>query len=330
MLNIYNIIKHLLMITHLFIGLTMSSYISAASCQFDKEFKPEITNLSFGTLYVPRDHAIGTTIYEYRADELTNKGNIFYCDTSVKTSWGYTSYKSADYNKDAIYESGVPGVGIRINTWGPGYGLDWLPRIVHDPISCDNSAHWYCGNTWGYLTIQLIKIAPTTGSGFVKNGQLIQARINDNIVHTYRLGNTRIMTKSCSLKDTNIIVPMGDIKKSDFSGVNSTAGGKDFEVILDCDDDVNIQLMLDGKQAKNNLYHVWALDQDNNQTTASGVGLQILHNNQPVIIHSQINIGNSYSGGKLSIPLHARYFQIDRNITPGQANVTATITLTYQ
>ncbi|MBS9427084.1 MULTISPECIES: fimbrial protein [Photorhabdus] len=330
MFNIYNKLKYLFIIINLLIGLIVSSYSLAANCQFEKGFKPEITHLSFGTLYVPRDQPIGTTIYEYRADELANKNNIFYCDTNVNTSWGYTSYKSADYNKDAIYESGVPGVGIRINTWGPGYGIDWLPRIANNPVSCDNSGRWYCGQTWGYLTIQLIKIAPTTGSGFVKNEQLIQARVNNHIVHTYRLGNTRIITKSCSLKDSNITVPMGDIKKIDFSGISSTAGGKDFEVILDCDDDVQIQLMLDGKRAKNNLYHVWALDQNDNHTTASGVGMQILYNNQPVIIHSQINIGNSYSGGKLSIPLHARYFQTDRNITPGQANVTATMTLTYQ
>nr|WP_243465151.1 fimbrial protein [Photorhabdus temperata] len=91
-----------------------------------------------------------------------------------------------------------------------------------------------------------------------------------------------------------------------------------------------MQLMLDGKKAKNRLNHVWALDQNYNRTTASGVGMQILYNNQPVIIHSQINIGNSYSGGKYSIPLRARYFQTDRNITPGQANATATMTLTYQ
>ncbi|AKH65331.1 MULTISPECIES: fimbrial protein [Photorhabdus] len=330
MLSTYNRFKYLLVAIILFSGQAIIPYSFAANCQFDKGFKPEITNLSFGTLYVPRDKPIGTTIHEYRADELDNKGNVFYCDTRINTSWGYTAYKNADYNKDAIYESGVPGVGIRINTWGPGYGLDWLPRITNDPVSCDHSGHWYCGNTWGYLTIQLIKIAPTTGSGFVKSDQLIQARVNDRIVHTYRLGNTRIITKSCSLKDTNITVPMGDIKKSDFSGINSTAGGKDFEVILDCDDNVQIQLMLDGKKAKNRLNHVWALDQNYNRTTASGVGIQILYNNQPVIIHSQINIGNSYSGGKYSIPLRARYFQTDRNITPGQANATATMTLIYQ
>ncbi|OTA19955.1 fimbrial adhesin protein precursor [Xenorhabdus beddingii] len=319
-----------------FIG-TMSSFESLAdySCQYSPGFVPGgTTRVSFGTVTVPRHHPIGTTIKEIRLDQVDEKGNIAICNAHLPAIWGKPALKPASYNYDAIYESGVPGVGIRINTWAPGYGIEWLPRTAIYPVSCPRPSHvhWgkqYCGQSWGYLTVQLIKIAPTTGSGVIGPVRLTRAKLGHRIlVNTFYLSDTYIMTKGCSLTQKVISVNMGEVKKSDFRGINSTAGTRNFDLKINCDADVNARLTLDGTPENWNNRNIWALDRSDN-VTAKGIGLQISYLNRLVSMGEPVVSGSTQSGGDITIPLAARYIQTEANITPGKADATATITITY-
>ncbi|MBD2785569.1 fimbrial protein [Xenorhabdus sp. DI] len=324
----------------LFIAGIMSSFASQAhsNCNYaNKNILNKMTPVSFGTIVISRDHPIGTTIGEIRLDQVIEQGNIALCHQPTPASWDESGFIRANYNNDAIYESGVPGVGIRINTWGPGYGIDWLPRIVERPSTCNTSSYshrngqLYCGRTWGYLTVQLIKIAPTTGSGDTHRQVLTRARLGNGItVNTFYLENTHIITQGCSLKQNTTFVNMGDIRKSEFRGIYSTAGDKSFELGLDCDANLNVQVLLDGRPAKNNANNIWALDYSSDNVTATGVGLQILYRNRPISMRAPFVSGSTQSGGYIQIPLSARYIQTDTRITPGKADATATVTLTYQ
>ncbi|PHM60204.1 fimbrial protein [Xenorhabdus ishibashii] len=323
----------LLLVSILFLIGTMSSL--AYSCQYSAGFVAGMTPVSFGKITVPRNHPIGTTIKEIRLDQVDEKGNIALCDTYQPTKWEKPDLTPANYNSDAIYESGVPGVGIRINTWGAGYGIDWLPRTATYPFTCPSPQHlqWktqYCGRSWGYLTVQLIKIAPTTGSGAVNSAKLTRAMLGYNThIHTFYLSNTYIMTKGCSLNRKMISVNMGEVKKSDFRGINSTAGMQHFDIDINCDANVNVGLTLDGRSASWNTQDIWALDYSDN-VTAKGVGLQILYQNRPVTMRTPVVSGSTQSGGNITIPLYARYIQTESDVKPGRADATVTITFVYQ
>ncbi|WP_340614387.1 fimbrial protein [Xenorhabdus thailandensis] len=316
---------------------TMSSFSSLANhyCQYSAGFVPGMTPVSFGIITIPREHPIGTTIKEIRLDQVDEKDNIALCNTSLPTIWEQPDLTPANYNQDAIYESGVPGVGIRINTWEAGHGIDWFPRTATYPITCPapSKFHWkkqYCGKSWGYLTVQLIKTAQTTGSGMVKPAKLTRATLGHNLpVHTFYLSNTYIMTKGCSLNQKNILVNMGDIKKSDFRGIYSTAGMQRFDININCDANVDVGLMLDGRSVNWNTQDIWALD-NNDNVAAKGVGLQILYQNHPITMRTPVVFGSTQSGGNITIPLIARYIQTEAEIKPGKADATATITFTYQ
>ncbi|MDC9580799.1 fimbrial protein [Xenorhabdus sp. PR6a] len=321
----------------LFIAGIMSSFAIQAHCNYAQNALHKMTPVSFGTIVIPRDHPIGTTIGEIRLDQMYEQDDIALCHKPTAAWWDEPGFVRAHYNNDAIYESGVPGVGIRINTWGPGYGIDWLPRIVEHPSTCNTSKYphgngqLYCGRTWGYLTVQLIKIAPTTGSGETHRLRLTSARLgNGTIVNTFYLENTHIVTQGCSLRQNTIFVNMGDIRKSEFRGINSTAGTQNFDLGLDCDANLNVQVLLDGRPAKSNANNIWALDYSSDNVTATGIGLQILYQNRPLSMRSTVVSGSTQSGGYIQIPLSARYIQTDTRITPGKADATATVTLTYQ
>ncbi|SFU68107.1 fimbrial protein [Xenorhabdus koppenhoeferi] len=327
-----------LLMASLFIVGMMSSFASQANnqCQYYPNMTAKMTPVSFGTIVIPRNYPIGTTIREIRLDQVDEQGYIAFCDQPTQASWDKPDFAEAHYNYDAIYESGVPGVGIRINTWGPGYGINWLPRKVANPHYCNLPEYFrkngwlYCGKTWGYLTVQLIKIAPTTGSGNTHRRVLTRALLGNALINTFYLENTRIVTQGCSLKQNTIFVNMGDIRTSEFRGINSTAGTKDFELKLDCDANLNVQVLLDGRPAKSYSNNIWALDYSSDNVTAKGVGLQILYQNRLISIRTPVVSGSTQLGGYIRIPLSAHYIQTDARIIPGKANATATITLTYQ
>ncbi|CDH21954.1 conserved hypothetical protein; putative exported protein [Xenorhabdus bovienii str. kraussei Quebec] len=327
-----------LLLASTFIVGIMSSFDALASydCQYSPGFSAGTTYVSFGTVVIPRDHSIGTTIKEIRLDHVDEKGNIAICNTLTPTSWEKPDFDPAHYNYDAIYESGVPGVGIRINTWGPGYGIDWLPRTATYPVTCSPPSQFpnkkqYCGRTWGYLTVQLIKIAPTTSSGPTHQRLLTRAKLGlDLPIHTFFLTNTYIMTQGCSLKQKTTFVNMGEVRTSAFRGMNSTADMRNFELNLDCDANVKVGVTLDGRPAKSNANNIWALDDNSDNVTATGIGLQILYQNQPLSMGSPLMIHSGQAIGNFAIPLHARYIQTEGRVTPGKADATATITLTYQ
>ncbi|PHM69765.1 fimbrial protein [Xenorhabdus sp. KJ12.1] len=334
-----------LLLASIFIIGMMSSFASQAdyggySCHFMQGFTGDETKISFGgNIIVSKDHPIGTTIKEVFLDQLNRKGYIAHCNFRVPTSWDPPDFPKAHYNYDAIYESGVPGIGIRINNWGPtGYGIDWFPRWSDNPFTCSppqraSQPYYYCGETWGYLTVQLIKIAPTTGSGKIEGRILTRARMgHSNIIHTFYLEQTNIITPipSCSLTHKTTLVNMGEVKTSEFRGMHSATRTKDFNLELDCDANAKATMRLDGRPAKNGYSNIWALDQDSDNVTARGVGLQIIFLNRFLSQGESIVLQPSDQVRHFSLPMQARYIQTEARVTPGKANATATITLTYQ
>ncbi|PHM45323.1 fimbrial adhesin protein precursor [Xenorhabdus mauleonii] len=327
-----------LLLLSVFILSMISSFASQARnyCGYAPGVAAKTTAVSFGDIVIPRDYPIGTTIREIYLDEVDVQGYLAFCDYHTSATWDEPALDRAHYNYDAIYESGIPGVGIRINTWGPGFGIDWLPRTAYPaqycyPVHGYHGKVPYCGKTFGYLTVQLIKIAPTTGSGMVQNRLLTRARLDpDMTIHTFYLTNTRIITQGCSLTQSTTFVNMGEVKTSDFRGVNSTAGLKDFNLEVDCDANLDVDVTLDGRPAKSYANNIWALDYSSDNVTATGIGLQILLFNKPLDMREPIMLRPSHRVRHFSIPLQARYIQTDPRITPGKADATATVTLTYQ
>jgi len=70
----------------------------------------------------------------------------------------------------------------------------------------------------------------------------------------------------------------------------------------------------------------------NSTSTASGVGVHILNENQqPIARATLINIASfPISSALITVPLYTRYYQTAAKINPGTANAVATYTLSYQ
>lgn len=151
-------------------------------------------------------------------------------------------------------------------------------------------------------------------------GRLINFKIND----------TLITSMSCGINSTAISVPMGTVKRKDFKGSGTWPEDTDtrnFNISLNCSAGTSVNFQIEGN-AQNASQGILSLN--GGAESASGVGIQLLHNNSPLPLSTMINTGTAGTEGEYSIPLQARYYQTQSTVTPGIANSSATFTLTYQ
>lgn len=122
---------------------------------------------------------------------------------------------------------------------------------------------------------------------------------------------------------------MGFVVASKFKGIGSTQNPMNFNISLDCDAKTSVNVTLDNvselADAANGVLGL------SSASTASGVGIQILHKDSPVKFGSMINYSaTTPTGGIVNIPFKATYYQTKKDIQPGTINATASFTMTYR
>lgn len=148
-----------------------------------------------------------------------------------------------------------------------------------------------------------------------------------------------VKDQTCSVAgDTNLPVPLGSYTTNPSSGLGSgigqTSATTAFNIQLNCEallsGSFDVMMQLDG-DASGGLSDLGVVAL-NSASTASGVGVQILNENQqPIALATPFNIATyPLSSALITVPLYARYYQTAAKINPGTANAVATYTLSYQ
>lgn len=315
-----------------------------ASCTFiDSRFSAsDSVTLDLGHVVVQRDAPVGTVLVTLLDSQLASRSSFLQCSSpGFVSSWapGSGGFMPVNYNGQTLYQSGVPGLAFRVVTYGSGstagrYGTGPLPRQVANVACTWTSNNWrLCGGTWGNYRLQLVKIAPVTGSGPISIGSITQALVvGETNIMDYRIGSGSVQTVACSVLNGSITVRMGKAKNTDFSGAGSTSGDADFAIKLNCDAETKIKLTLapGSGGAQNSSLGILNLDAAQAGQTATGVGIQVLYNDTPLELGTMMSIATTSVDGAYSLPLAARYYQTGAKVTPGRADANATFTMTYQ
>ncbi len=297
------------------------------------------SDFSFGNIVVQRDAPVGTVVASSTNGVIWDRTTFVQCTYeifSAQFALGTGDFTPVSYGGQTLYESGVAGLAYRVVTPGAGkgtFGTGPLPRSISNPW-CVTSTTWYrfCGSSWGALTLELVKIASTTGSGPLTTGSIVQASIAGQLnIMNFLIASGNVQTVACSVVNSNIQVNMSQTKNTDFSGVGSTSGATDFSIGLDCDASTNINMTINAGSSGAADATNGVLNLDNAGTdTASGVGVQVLYNSVPVALGSQMSIATTSTEGAFNIPMTAQYIQTEASLTPGKADANATFTMTYQ
>lgn len=324
------------------LALCLGSAKAMAACSFmDGRFNAgNSETLNFGDVVVQRTAAVGSVVASITSSSLGSRNNFFTCDDNTfRTVWaeGTGGFTPVSYGGQTLYQSGIPGLAIRIVTPGAGsnagrFGSGALPR-GYTGSACAWSTTWWrlCGGTWGNVSLQLVKIAATTGSGPMTGGSIVKAQVvGESDIMNVILGGGTVRTVGCSVSNTTVNVPMGLTRNIDFSGPGSTGNDNTFDIALDCTAGTRVSMRLDPgsaglADASNGVLNL----NGGSGAQASGVGIQVLYNDAPVQFGTAMSVGTS-RGGFTDLLLKARYYQTGSKVMPGQADATATFTMTYQ
>jgi type 1 fimbria pilin len=297
------------------------------------------SSISVPNMVIQRDAPVNSQV----GNEVVGSSITFYtCPTGFNTpdfNWGVKSYGTyvATINGRRVYSTNVAGIGyaIGIDNTSPCNGSWYVNGDSNQFITCWQKATMFMTFTAvGKFRLAFYKTAPTTGSGVVNStsvgGSILQDASTWRPESALTMNSFTVTTTACSVTNTAIKVPMGDVLKTAFSGQGSTTPEKSFGINLDCDASTRVNLTLEDPTGKSTLPGVLPLTTIEKETTAGGVGVQVLYNDAPVTFGSMFTIATTTAKGAMTIPLKARYYQTAGTVTAGKANSMATFTLTYQ
>ena len=325
----------------LFALLGLCSSAAQATCTFLSGSATDGESINFGDVIVQRDAPVGSVVASISSNSLSSRGNFVHCDESVVQTmrWSAEGTTTVRYNGEQLFSVGITGLAMRVVTPGGGYGVRFTGDFSRDATwgGCvaDTPTTWrrYCGASWGGATrFELVKVATTTGSGRLTIPGLIRASIvSRTYVYNFSFGESNVNTVACSVTNTTIQVPMGNIKRSEFTGVGFRTAPTSFFIPLLCDAGTRVNITIDATADASGVAGVMAIDPASIGIAASGVGIEVLDNHgAPVQFGTQTLLGTyPGTGGQVWSPFPARYYQTNDSVIAGQANGTATFTMTY-
>ncbi|MDW8847672.1 fimbrial protein [Erwinia sp. MMLR14_017] len=170
-------------------------------------------------------------------------------------------------------------------------------------------------------------------------GSLVVGSDETYVVTNLRNNAVTVKDETCTVaSNTNQEVPLGSYSASTSSGlgagIGQTSSAIAFNVQLNCEallsGTFDVMMQFDG-DASSGLSDMGVVAL-NSTSTASGVGVQILNENQqPIALAAPFSVASyPLSAALVTVPLYARYYQTAATVNPGTANAVATYTISYQ
>lgn len=246
-----------------------------------------------------------------------------------------------------IYETNVPGIGIRLYREGEQYIRTFYPHIIEGKQSKRRSSgHSYLEG--GSFYVELIRLPGPVGAGPLMPGLYSTYWGNGSgpgrpILTSHVIGNSiKIVNSTCEIDagSRNIPINMGEVQKYQFQGVGSTLNEHGFNIILHCVGGNESQwskrtgevgLSFSYEQDTSNIKGV--IKNMASTDAADGVGIQLLEaRGTPVPTNGVIQAGrlNQSAESTFEVGMSSRYYQTKMHVSGGNVNSQATFTVVYQ
>ena len=320
---------------------------SRSALAWDCETLVSTMTLSPPNMIVPRDLPVGSPIGNPVSTPSVTAFKCFNTDAGIVSNQIIGPRALGTFEMmlggRRIYKTNIDGIGYAISATTPHCGGASATVTGSNTINGQIDTASLCRNTSGMidamiratLTVTFYKTATVTGSGTVSSqpvgslAMVLNTALWQKPEPTLILNPFTVTTAACNVLSANIRVNMKEVKKNAFSGKDSTPGDaftQSFALPMTCNagTPVNVRLEGDVFDAAKGVFNIAGGPDD-----ATGVGIQVLHDNQPLALNADVPVGTSQGGGYL-VPLQARYYQTGNSITPGMANGMVSFTMTYQ
>lgn len=307
------------------------------------DYKANDVLMAVGRVVVRPSDQVGAVLRKATFPISSSGTQAKYCDYSDSVVAELTQAYPLSSLGNSIYTTNIPGIGIRLyreaenNANFSGY---------YPYVRSGISGTRYLAS--GYFVVEIIKIAPQTGSGTLVPGRYSSYYIRGYpdkpfLTSTVNANAITIASSSCEIQgNINKVVQLPTVMKAGFKGVGSTQGEQTFDMNILCNGGTSPT----GYEEKNviSLSYDFTQDGTNNQVLANtaatsekanGVGVQLLWNyqnkNQVIKKGDKLALGTVSSNQSLqyNVPMTARYYQTATNVTAGKVRAMATVTIQY-
>ncbi|WMI97533.1 fimbrial protein [Pseudomonas chlororaphis subsp. aurantiaca] len=306
---------------------------ATAACQ--KYWAPMDLYIDFDqVIRVSKEQAVGSVFYQTPRVPIQT-GSYAFCRD------GHSSLEAAYFgrqeNTQGVVPTSIAGVGMRIRHYNASQGIQTISDLSRS-VDSSSLGDYYAFFNGSEMFAELIKTGDIQKGQRLSSGKYATMYVHGdfgngnpfmNVLNVYARGDGYMLVYSCSVNQQTTQVNMGNVNAYDFSGVGSTAGERSFSVGLACEAGTRVAITLDGTSDPSGAPGVLALDSASSGTTATGVGLQLLHGTAPVTLGVPVQIGSAPVDGPYNVELRARYYKTASTVVGGEANSTATFTMTY-
>lgn len=287
----------------LVLALWLVSFGTQASCGFASGVSSEVPGyISFGNVAVQRDAAVGSVIATATTGAYNGGNTIAGCSEAWTYRWELSKWGTLSSLGSNIYNTNVPGVGIRLTNTSSG-------KVLPYDQSVGANVYIYIGGDG--IKAELIKTGDITG-GTLDSGMLARASVANQFyfANVTLNGTNTITSESCSVTTNPVNVPLGDHDKSEFSGPGSATAWQTFNINLSCIQGARINVRIDAT-ADSDAGVPGVIKLDSDPVNASGVGVQLWYRyeDSPVQFGQERYYYTSPSGGNEYVQLQARYYQ---------------------
>lgn len=300
--------------------------------------------LTFPGLTIQRDMDTIQPLTDWISSGLTN---VYSCDSSAsfggprfniqEVSQGIATGQTYMENGTSynILKTSVEGIGVILRAQNQSTGN--ISSYYQFPIGLWANPYFNAKFSANInIEARLIKIGRITSGTFqsIQIGLIRTVSSDYQGVYYYPVpiflqgGNINVL--SCTVINPVVNVSLGTFKKYKFSQVGYTTDSVDIPFAIDCLAGTKVNIMVsatvDSTLSDNGLVKL-----SETEGSASGVAVQILNKtNSGIMLNKVIPYSEIATQGPFDLGLRARYIQTLSKVTPGIANSTATITLTYR
>ncbi|XHA15853.1 fimbrial protein [Citrobacter farmeri] len=306
------------------------------------------TTLSPQNITISRDLPVGAVIGTQIMTPTVNAFSCFDSQAGVisNQTFGVKAIGTFDsmVNGVRVYKTNVNGIGYAISATtakcaggnASVTGSNTIRGDINTAQLCQNTTGMISPGLNGSVTVTFYKTATETGSGTISArtvGALVL--LNNSLLWqspeaAVNINAFTVTTPACKLTTASIPVDMKEVDKNAFNGKGTTPGEtytQSFSLPMTCNAGTAVSVRMEG-----DIYDATkgVINTTSGSNAATGVGIQLLYDNQPMRLGSDVAVGASGIGGGFSVPLKARYYQTGERITTGAANGVLSFTMTYQ
>jgi len=316
--------------------------MSAQACYyFNGSSAPGRIIVDFGHITVPNDaDAPVGTVLATKQGTMQSFGGIpakFSCGQDSQYNISESMKISGDQTttSDEIYSTNIQGLGVKIYYYSAvAYASEpTTPMVLYTTFTY----HLGQGNVSTYqnpnaaIKIELIKtasISEMAASGLVSSDfhSLMKAESTDLLDLNIK---ANVEAPACSVDSSiNKSINLGNVFDKDIPNVGSVANKKKVDINITCSSTVEVNMTVTGKENEDiKGQGIIALTNNNGQDP--GVGAQILYQNVPVSLNTNIIAGAGLQGEN-SLQLALQYYRTKEKVEIGPVNGVFTVNFIYK